>query len=450
MKKEWYIFVNSSHVGPYSQLEMKAFYDKKDIKDSTLIWREGMEEWLPYKKVDLFGGDSVNEDDLPPPLPEDVFVKLTKATEAPSMPSILRPKPEPVLEEKIETSYREFRPPSSFNKNNKIILKVLGVLGFLVIIIGAFIIYQNSRTPDLHIKGVSPVNREQLENQLSVDNRNLSFAFALSMDKGNLWVATNQSDNLSVTIDLKSIAGRLLGDDKGEEIHVRLQGMVNNHIGHFTSMRIMKGTNFLPGEYNVHIKGKKIHWINQYFKLDYISLNQEFTYEFKSLIYSGNAKEFERKILERQLEKIGKVIKPWQDKMESFITLRSLLEKTMEHFIFNVEKCKDGKSFSGFEKDYTTNVSPILQALVFSTNTDLDKEPDFKTYNTAIVDIGKKMGVLASEIITHTTRLKKIDYKMKTNLREKFQKKSDDIYSLIKNNITQIDSKIKAIQAPVK
>ena len=56
MKKEWYIFLNSSHIGPYSLMEMKAFFDKRDIKENTLVWKEGMVEWLPLKKLDLFKG----------------------------------------------------------------------------------------------------------------------------------------------------------------------------------------------------------------------------------------------------------------------------------------------------------------------------------------------------------------------------------------------------------
>ena len=444
MKKEWYIFINASHIGPYSLAEMQVFHEKRDIKDNTLIWREGMHEWRPYNKVPEF---SVLSDDLPPPIPVENTPLIGSIPKTSTIPSMLLPKDFKI---KVEEPVIATSKLNSFKINPKLLLKILAALGLIVIACGAFIIHQTSSAPDLHIKGVSPFNREQLEHQITIDENTLSFASALSMDKGTLWVATNQKENLSVTIDLKSEPSRLLAPQDTEEVEVRLQGMIINHLGHFTSMRIMKGQSFYPGEYKVHIKGKKIHWINQFLKLNKHELNQEFTYDFKCLIYSGNTKEFERKLLERKVDKVNKLLKPWQEKLESFGTLRSLLDKTMEIFIINIEKAHDGKSFSGFEKNYIEDVSPILQSLVFASTTDLDKDAEFKIYNEAIVEIGKKIGAFASEIITQMSGLKKIDLKMKTKQREHFQGKSEDISQLIKNNTSIIENKIKDFQATVK
>lgn len=434
MKKEWYIFINSGHIGPYSLIEMKAFYDKRDIKENTMIWKEGMKEWLPLKKVDLFTQFS---GDVPPPLPSEIF-NLPKTVETLSIPSILQPAPEEVYRAEV---------PLAIKTKSALPLKIISSFVLLIILAAGVFIYKESAMPDLHIKGISPYNREQLENQLAIDEKNMSFAVALSMDKGNLWVVSNQKENLSVTIDLAADPKRILGDENQKDVLVRLRGMIVNHLGHFITMKILKGEKFYPGEYNVHIKGKKIHWLNKYLKLNKHELDLPFSIDFKTLIYSGNSREFERKLVERRLEKVNKLVKPLQDKIEALQTLKSLLNKNMEIFSENLEKSNTGKDFAGFEKSYIKDVSPIVQVIVLAAHSDLQKDVEHKTLNEAIVDIGKRIGEEASEMITEVSSLKKIEIKTKKRLHEFYQKKTELIDSMIKVYLGQIDAQIKELQS---
>lgn len=434
MKKEWYIFINSGHIGPYSLIEMKAFYDKRDIKENTMIWREGMKEWLPLKKVDLFTQLS---DDVPPPLPPEIF-NLPKTVETLSIPSILQPAPEEVYEGGIT---------SAVKIKSQIPRNLLASLVFVIILVAGIFIYKETATPDLRIKGISPYNREQLENQLAIDAKNMSFAVALSMDKGNLWIASNQKENLSVTIDLAADTKRLLGDENQAEGLVRLQGMIVNHLGHFTKMQILKGTKFFPGEYNVHIKGKKIHWLNKYLKLNKHELDLPFVFDFKTLIFSGNSREFERKLVERRLEKVNKLVKPLQDKMEALQTLKSLLNKNMEIFTVNLEKSNTGHDFAGYEKSYIKDVGPIVQVIVLAAHADLQKDVEHKTLNEAIVDIGKRIGEEVSEMINEVNALKKIESKTRNKLHDYYQKKTERIDSMIKVYLGQVEAQIKELQS---
>lgn len=434
MKKEWYIFINSGHIGPYSLIEMKAFYDKRDIKENTMIWKEGMKEWLPLKKVDLFAQLS---DDVPPPLPPEIF-NLPKTVETLSIPSILQPVPEEVYELEV---------PSATKTKSALPLKVISSLVLIIILGAGIFIYKESAKPDLHIKGISPYNREQLENQLAIDLKNMSFAVALSMDKANLWVASNQKENLSVTIDLAADTKRMLGDENQEDVLVRLQGLIVNHLGHFTTMQMLKGKKFYPGEYNVHIKGKKIHWLNKYFKLNKHELDLPFTMEFKTLIYSGNSREFERKLIERRFEKVNKLVKPLQDKIEALQTLKSLLNKNLEMFTANLEKSNTGHDFAGFEKNYIKDISPIVQVIVLTAHADLQKDAEYKNLNQALIDIGKRIGEEASEMITEVNSLKKIENKTKKRLQEYYHKKTESIDSMIKVYLGQAEAQIKEFQS---
>lgn len=437
MKKEWYIFINSSHIGPYSLIEIKGFYEKRDIKENTLVWKEGMTEWLPLNKVESFSVPiSVSIEDVPPPLPPDVFRKT-------SIPLILKDS-EIDLEQSTES---QSEISDKIKKKPRYLIKIISFILSLVLCFAGFIVYQNSISPDFRIKGISPYNREQLQKQLSIDQKNIGLAIVLTMDKSNLWVATNQNSNLNVTIDLKAEPGRLLRDDqeKNEEIEVRLQGKIANHLGHFTSMKMLKGTKFFPGEYNVHVVGKKIHWLNQYLKLNLDVLNVDFTVDYKNLIFSGNTREFERKLIEINIAKKILKIRPLQDKLETLQTLKSLNEKNRELFKKNLEVSTTGKKFAAFEQDYLKEVSPIVQVLVLEAVKDLEKNPANKRLDEGIIDFGKKIGELASQMITEITPMKKINKKTSSSLNEKFTSKSDAINTMISVYIGELEIQIKEI-----
>jgi len=423
-------------------MEMKAFYDKRDIKETTLVWKEGLKEWLPLGKADLF---SPVLNDVPPPLPPDVFNLKPQSTTVKniSLPSLFQTP-------SVPTGPAEEAAPLSVGIQHGSVVKVISLFVAVIIIVAGILVYKDSRVPNLHIRGISPYNREQLENQLAIDERNMSFALALSMDRSNLWITTNQKNNLSVTIDLHANPKRILAEDNQNEILVRLQGMVVNHLGHFTTMKILKGSRFYPGEYNVHIKGKKIHWLNQYLKLNKHELNQPFEMDFKTLIYSGNSREFERKLVERHVEKINKSLKPWQDKLEAMQTLKSLTEKTLTIFGVSLANSTKGKDFVTFEQNYIKEIAAIVQVIVLAAHDEIEKGPDYKIANEAIIGIGKRLGEMASDMITKITNIKKLDLKTKNKWRQSYQVKTDSLLSFIQNNITQVENQIKELQAQTR
>jgi hypothetical protein len=300
----------------------------------------------------------------------------------------------------------------------------------------------------MNIKSLSPSNREQLENQLLVGDKIMSFAMALAMDQSNIWVSTNQKNDLRVTIDLKAHTKKLLSDDNNsdEEIVVRLQGEISHHLGHFKTMKLIKGSKFYPGEYSVHIQGKKIHFINKYLNLNISSLNQEFAAEFQSLIFSGNSREFERKLVERHIQKIGNLLKPLQEKLEKFQTLKSLNEKNLDLFSNHLKRADTGKKFLEFEKDYIKEISPIVQVLVLTANSDLEKDLSSQKINKEIIEAGKKIGENMSEMLSTISGQKKLDQKIKNKWLEYFQKKSNAINALIAEDIIQLELQIKEIK----
>ncbi|MGK5594001.1 MAG: DUF4339 domain-containing protein [Parachlamydiaceae bacterium] len=70
MDKVWYIWFDSKKLGPYSYNDLKKL---NFVTPDTLVWKKGMKEWLPIRKVaelkDLFKDE--NEIDLQEEDPSD-------------------------------------------------------------------------------------------------------------------------------------------------------------------------------------------------------------------------------------------------------------------------------------------------------------------------------------------------------------------------------------------
>ena len=63
MAKDWYYAVEGNSVGPVSPEEFDALIDSGTIRSDTLVWQEGMEDWLPLGRT----GATTSASAMPPP-----------------------------------------------------------------------------------------------------------------------------------------------------------------------------------------------------------------------------------------------------------------------------------------------------------------------------------------------------------------------------------------------
>lgn len=56
---DWYYALNGQRQGPIAQAEFERLVANETIKADTLVWRQGMGEWLPYAKVAAGGAGGV-------------------------------------------------------------------------------------------------------------------------------------------------------------------------------------------------------------------------------------------------------------------------------------------------------------------------------------------------------------------------------------------------------
>jgi uncharacterized membrane protein YhaH (DUF805 family) len=51
MSKEWYYAVEGTSHGPISETEFSRLVAEGTVRSDTLVWQEGMEDWLPYGRA---------------------------------------------------------------------------------------------------------------------------------------------------------------------------------------------------------------------------------------------------------------------------------------------------------------------------------------------------------------------------------------------------------------
>ena len=478
MNKDWFVFKGTHHLGPFSVEEIAEFYREGEISATTLVWREGVEKWEPVSKVSTFQfifnpvetkteiksekNHTVELVEIPPPPPisrphipsratlPKAPVQVIQAMDEDDLPppipldAILDPKGEIKLKIKTEEkSSRYSRIALSFG------------LAIFILIIGWFALNERQAGIQLRIKGLMPVYLEKLEATATKNSPQFDMAMALSLDSLSLWASTNFSEEMNVIITLDSIPKKVLGT---EDVSLKVKGEIKNHVGKFTKMVLVKGSKFLPGEYNVEVEARAIHAINSHFKSlsgisFFRSLNKTYHYSGRTLIFPGTPREFDKKIDEYSLTITSEMLKPFQDKLERVQTFESILNQTSQNFLMELEKAKTGKAISSFENKFMKEISPLLQSLVVKA-IELSKDPAFDDHanpSDAIapyqsqVMLGKQIGEMASDMITHTQKFKKLTDKNKADLRAEFDKRARAIKVQIDNHLKKLDEKIQKI-----
>lgn len=77
----FYALIDNKQYGPYNKIQFKRLVDNDMVSDKTLVWKEGMDNWMPAKDV---------------PEMEEFFPQKNSSTPPPPPPSPQGPPPPPI------------------------------------------------------------------------------------------------------------------------------------------------------------------------------------------------------------------------------------------------------------------------------------------------------------------------------------------------------------------
>lgn len=485
MNSEWFIFKGTHHIGPFTAQEIETMFKKGDITASILVWKEGEKSWEPLSKKSAFkylvgeseeipvapisgNVDKVNhretgpnttkkklpkpikanlnqvknsselssfvhdaDDEVPPPLPMDVF-KLEKKVDTDSFTET------GVSDESVELSLSKKERTAQFNK------KMVGVktsdqskLPFIILIMCfvGVIIWQGFLSgrsdKNFKIKNLMPHYLDKLQNVAGTVSPNPKFALALSMDGKTLYVASNRGGEVDISLKLTPITKRVLGSMPSD---IYLKGKVLNNLGEIDKVYTTEG-DFSPGEYNYKLNAVERHFINTYFPaLSAISffknLNKKYIVDGAELIYSGSAKEFEQKLQKYNQDLLDVKLKPLQERLERFDTIMAIVDQMGMILEETLKAIPTGSEISRFEQVYNRETGVILQRLV-TDGPKMDQDAN---------NLIKLASEFYARIVTKTKKFKKL----KPAERQALIKESNEEIASIKSAANQKITELKA------
>ncbi len=258
-------------------------------------------------------------------------------------------------------------------------------------------------------------------------------------DLNSLWLATNFPDEAVLYMTLKIVPGRFIGNGL---VEVQAQAQLKGGAALFDELEVLKGDTLHIGEYSYEIKGKRVglkgklsEALGQKSLLKDVQFirkkDQEFVLKGKLLLSPYGQDKFEAKLVEHQQYIQKTVIRPLKDRLERYKTFMGLLDRMGRLYQNTMGRITKGKSIYLFENRYNEEVGPFLRDLIIDNNrlqlSLLNLEPDDSKAYGELMNYGKDIGIVASEMVTKTRKYRTLGKKRTLWLLDYFSKKVEDL-----------------------
>jgi hypothetical protein len=410
MEKEWYVFYKDYHKGPFSKNDIILNIENGDIDAESLVWKHGLKDWI--KAVDGLKNDDweclnltnreeeIVEETIPPAIPLNIS--------------------------KVEPPQLPIQETECYQNDNVVNLRARPFIFFFIYVALIYCIVMIVRHYEVPRDIIIFSNKDQLrfKKLISSTTNKANFEIYLSKD-GNYYLASNLSANLNLFVHLKSIDKKILSK---EPVSSWAFLTMKNHLAKMKRMILQKGEKIVPGYYTAMINVQNDSLKNKVFQLlkplkislidKHLNLNNIFIK--KTILISAKSSEN----IEKILKKYNFTVRAEKGRIVALKTLRSLSKKLLLKYEAALSKLKWGKDIITFEKKYSSSIGLMIGNLVLGSETSNSSQKILET-------LGKRLGLIASEMSSHTRRLKKPSKSKKLKLKEYFNDRIDKIINKI-------------------
>lgn len=258
-------------------------------------------------------------------------------------------------------------------------------------------------------------------------------------DLNSLWFATNFPDEAILYMTLKSLPGRTLGEG---EVEVQGTAHLKGKAALFDQLEVLKGETLHVGEYAYEIKGLRVGLkgkLSKAFGKDGLlaqmkflrTQDQEFNLKGTLLLSPYGSDEFDKRLKEQKVFFDKTIIRPLKDHKQRYQTFLGLLDRLNTLYMSIMRRITKGKSIKMFEDRYNEEVGPFLRDLIIDCNrlylSLVNLRPEQSKVYEELMNFGKDIGLIASEMVTKTRRVKKLTSSKTQYLIDHFTKKISDL-----------------------
>ena len=465
MDRIWFIFHKDHHKGPFLKEEIITMFHEKRVSLDSLIWRAGSPGWKSLKDWNEFYyilKEILDLTDFPPPPPPtpDNDISNTKVEPLPPITDIYKEQTQHQIESydakfnRIESiTGSEISQVSIIEKIKNKLQTIIGVVGAIIFVTSLLMIIF-SKDKEINIQGVNQVDYRRL-NQLVEDKvfDNVRFGFALSTSGDEIFVSTNQEAKGSIYLSLNSIDGKIISEGK---VSIQSKSFLNSNYAKFSKLNFIKGTKIIPGYYLAKINGVKDTLTSKLLgflgKIDYLrnfdfieNFSSKYNYQGVVLLVSGNIAKFKKKLKSFNVGIKNQKIKKIQEILESYTTYKALLQKLGEAYNEVMKNIKRGKEIRKLELKYFSEIGPVLEGMVmhnYDQNIlELSKGKVDAEEHKKLLEFGKKIGALSSEMISKTKSYKRINKVERVFLLQTYDEKIELLLSIVDVRIARFQKK---------
>ena len=345
---------------------------------------------------------------------------------------------EEILSKEVDDSslvWEELDQKKSYSKFN-IKLWAAASICFLTVL-GTYYILNNSSVSKDAYEGLLASQVEKIS-----DIRSLSFSKSfqvkvfVSKNNKELILATNLPHEAKAYLTLSSVKKRVIGNGV---VVVSANSIIKNGIAKFSKLSLVKGEKFLPGEYYVKVstvptgvKEKISKFLSTKINLDFFKPSKTHRFRGKDFIFQGTKEEFSFRLKAYFEKALEKKKTPYKDQLEKYRTFSQMSIRIFKIYEEVITSIRKGKDIESFELLYTKEAGPILQSLILDTHALFKKfelsNPSVSSSYEEVLEIGKKIGEMASDMVTMTQKKKRLRRKSRERLIKLFDKRSHYLY----------------------
>ncbi len=305
------------------------------------------------------------------------------------------------------------------------------------------------------LAGLSPAQRKTMARVFDRPlTEKLHFRYALSRKGDGLWITSNFKRKAKIKVFMQSMKGQVLGEGP---VKLSAEAILDGGFAYITRWKVDKGYKVPYGKYLVSLTGeivdrvpfqlKVFPFLKKFFKEPKVNLVDRGN---EILFYPGEIVKFEGELKNYQYNIKKNVLGPLQEQVQRYKSFLGMLNQVSELYKVKLEKSRRGKHMLAFEKEYNTEIGPLLRDLILDCNRKhlsfFNVDPSRAKVYDELVQYGKEVGEIAAVIAKETTSYKKLRKKNRIFLANKYDKKIDEIREKGDGIIAALEEKITTIE----
>ncbi|CBW26995.1 putative membrane protein [Halobacteriovorax marinus SJ] len=323
---------------------------------------------------------------------------------------------------------------------------------FTIFILSMFLIYQSTRS-SINLDDFSPLVIDKVEEIRKKPFKENVFAeIFMSKNSKDLMLATNIKHNAKIYLTLTSVQKRVVSE---EQVVASAQASLVGGVAKFSKIKIVKGSRFASGEYYVQllaipvgVEHRAYKYLYSKFEFNFFKPSEQLRYRGKSLIYPGTLEDFEKELVEFKDQTRSLKAKPLKHLIEGYKTFSTLSSKIYKIYEDVLTSIRRGKEIESFEILYSKNVGPVLQGLILETHK-LSKEyeisnPEIFNKYSELLEQGKRIGEMASDMVTMTKKIKRLRKNNRNRLMKLFIKRSLFLQETSKTKLSELEKELNS------